>query len=104
MCPCNGRSPAGKNKPNLQVIFALTAVYLAAAVAGRILTGSLTLPANAGQRLTDVAALGLAINAAGLLILGTRESLNLKGALLMLMAVRRRPLPRLSRLLGCGWC
>ena len=66
MRPGDGRSPAGKNKRNLKVVLALTAVYLAAEVAGGLLTQSLALLADAGHMLTDVAGLGLALFAIAL--------------------------------------
>lgn len=54
-------SPGASHRKRLAVVFALTALYLLAEVAGGFLTGSLALLADAGHMLTDVAGLGLAL-------------------------------------------
>ncbi len=54
-------SAAGKNKRRLAIVLGLTTLYLAAEVAGGLLTGSLALLADAGHMLTDVAGLGMAL-------------------------------------------
>lgn len=57
----HAHTPAGANKRNLTIVFALTTVYLAAEVVGGIATHSLALLADAGHMLTDVAGLALAL-------------------------------------------
>ena len=57
----SGSSAAGRNKGKLKLVFALTATYMLAEVAGGVLTKSLALLADAGHMLTDVAGLGLAL-------------------------------------------
>ena len=54
-------TPAGANKRNLTIVFALTATYLVVEVIGGVVTGSLALLADAGHMLTDVAGVGLAL-------------------------------------------
>ena len=54
-------SPAAASSKRLTTVFALTAAYLLAEVAGGLLTGSLALLADAGHMLTDVVGLGLAL-------------------------------------------
>jgi len=57
----HNHSAAGKNKKRLAIVLALTSAYLVAEVIGGLLTHSLTLLADAGHMLTDVAGLILAL-------------------------------------------
>lgn len=57
----NAATGGAQNMRRLMIVFGLTAFYLAAEVAGGLLTHSLALLADAGHMLTDVAGLGLAI-------------------------------------------
>lgn len=54
-------SIAGRNKRQLTIVFAFTAVYLVVEVIGGLITGSLALLADAAHMLTDVGGLGLAL-------------------------------------------
>src|SRR5262245_66528874 len=54
-------SGGGRRRRSLLLALVLTCVYLVVEVVGGILTGSLTLLADAGHMLTDVAGLGLAL-------------------------------------------
>ena len=54
-------STTGRNKRQLTIVFAFTALYLVVEVIGGVLTGSLALLADAAHMLTDVAGLGLAL-------------------------------------------
>ena len=54
-------SAGGAQRGRLLTVLAITAVVLAAEVAGGVITGSLALLADAGHMFTDVAGLGLAV-------------------------------------------
>ena len=54
-------SAGGAQRGRLLIVLAITAVVLAAEVAGGMITGSLALLADAGHMFTDVAGLGLAV-------------------------------------------
>ncbi len=54
-------SAAGKNKRPLIIVFCLTLFYLVVEIVGGIMTGSLSLLADAGHMLTNVAGVGLAL-------------------------------------------
>ena len=53
--------PAFGNKKKLSIVFSLTLLYLAAEVAGGLLTGSLALLADAGHMLTDLIGIVMAL-------------------------------------------
>lgn len=55
------RTVAGRNKRRLEVVLALTGLYLVAEVVGGLLTKSLALLADAGHMFTDVGGLALAL-------------------------------------------
>jgi cobalt-zinc-cadmium efflux system protein len=57
----HGHTPSNQNKRSMTIVFWLTLLYLAAEVAGGLLTGSLALLADAGHMLTDVGGLALAL-------------------------------------------
>ena len=60
----HSHGPQSDSRRKLSVVLVLTAVYMVAEAVGGWLTGSLTLLADAGHMLTDVAALALALVAA----------------------------------------